>query len=157
MIAKVGVEPGPVQHTEGATAVLADREGTVELRRLGEEGFVAIDESEPLYQGDQLRAGDGARATVLFPDESTVELAEGSTLAIGSRVATADPASSAAVLEGVARFSVSPNDGPSPLPMSTVMCLGASPTPWIARSATAPIGSLTVVTLRPSRRVVRRA
>ena len=108
LVAQIGVEPGPVQQTGGALAMLATVDGKVEVRRLGEEAFAPISKDEPLYQGDQVRAGDGARATVLFPDESTAELAEVSTLAIGSRVATADPASSAAVLSGVARFSVSP-------------------------------------------------
>jgi len=115
LVAQIGVEPGPVQQTQGASAVLASVEGDVELRRLGEETFARGDKDAALYLGDQVRAGDGARATILFPDESAVELAEASTVAIGSRVATADPASSAAVLSGVARFSVSsraPGEGP---------------------------------------------
>ena len=105
---EVGVEPGPVEHSEGPAAVLAAAEGAVEVRRLGAETFVPSEKDQALFLGDQVRAGDGARATILFADESTAELAEVSTLAIGSRVATADPASSAAVLSGVARFSVSP-------------------------------------------------
>ena len=56
-----------------------------------------------------LTGGDERKlATVVFADQSTVELAEVSTLSIGSRVSTADPASTAAVLGGVARFSVTP-------------------------------------------------
>ena len=106
--AQVGVDPGPVEHKEGATAVLAAVQGTVEVRRLGEETFAPAKANAALYGGDQIRTGDGARATVAFPDESVAEVAEASTLSIGSRVATADPASSAAILAGVARFSVSP-------------------------------------------------
>jgi hypothetical protein len=105
---RIGVEPGPVQRTEGAAAVLTAVDGEVEVRRLGEENFAAAAKDALLYTGDQLRAGEGARAELVLPDESTIELAELSTLAVGSRVATEDPASSAAVLGGVARFSVSP-------------------------------------------------
>jgi len=108
LVEQIGVEPGPVQHTEGPAAVLAEAAGQVEVRRLGEDSFGPIKKDAPLYQGDQVRAGDNAHATVLFSDESTAEVAEISTLGIGSRVATADPASSAAVLSGIARFSVSP-------------------------------------------------
>ncbi len=82
--------------------------GDVQVRRLGEGSFASLKAGSPLYMGDQVRASEGAQATVLFPDESTAEVAELSTLAIGSRVATADPASSAALLVGVARFSVTP-------------------------------------------------
>jgi len=105
LVEQVGVEPGPVQQTAGAPAVLAKLEGTVEVRRLGEELFAPAKQDQTLYLGDQVRAGDGAQATILFADQSTVELAEVSTLAIGSRATTADPASSAAVLAGVARFT----------------------------------------------------
>ncbi len=108
LIAQVGVQPGPVLQAQGAAAVLAAVRGEVQVRRLGEESFVGLKRDDALYLGDQLRAGEGAQATVLFADESTAELAELSTLAIGSRIATADPASSAALLMGVARFSVTP-------------------------------------------------
>ncbi len=108
LIAQVGVEPGPLLRTEGAAAIVAALQGEVEVRRLGEETFAKVKRDDTLFVGDQLRASEGAQATVLFADESTAELAELSTLAIGSRVATADPASSAALLMGVARFSVTP-------------------------------------------------
>ncbi len=108
LVAQVGVEPGPVLRTEGAAAVLAAVEGQVDVRRLGEEAFSSIKRDDALYLGDQIRTGEGAQATVLFADESSAQLAELSILAVGSRVATADPASSAALLSGVARFSVTP-------------------------------------------------
>src|SRR6185436_17466352 len=41
-------------------------------------------------------------------DQSTIEVAETSSLAVASRDGTADPASAAAVLGGMARFSVTP-------------------------------------------------
>jgi hypothetical protein len=104
---RIGMEAGPVERQEGAAAKLTALEGEVEVRRLGEETFAAAQKDALLYTGDQLRAGEGARAELVLPDETTIEVAELSTLAMGSRVATEDPASSAAVLGGVARFSVS--------------------------------------------------
>jgi len=116
LVAQVGVEPGPVDHKgEGAAAVLKAVQGPVEVRRLGEETFSAAKNDHPLYAGDQVRTGSGGSATVVLADTSTAEVAEVSTVGIGSRVATADPASSAAVLVGVARFTVaprSPGEGP---------------------------------------------
>lgn len=108
LIEQIGVAPGPVQHEDAELAVIAKANGKIEVRRLGREHFAPAKEREQLYQGDQVRTLDGASATILFPDESSVELAEVSTLSIGSRTASSDPASSAAVLSGVARFSVTP-------------------------------------------------
>jgi len=61
-----------------------------------------------LYAGDMVRTADQATATIAMADESTVELAETSSLAIASRDGTADPASAAAVMGGMARFTVTP-------------------------------------------------
>lgn len=108
LIARIGVEPGPVEQKDGPAALLAKVSGSVELCRLGEETCSAAKKDDALFTGDRLRAATGALAVILFPDASTAELAEVSSLAIGSRAALADPASSAAVLSGVARFSVSP-------------------------------------------------
>lgn len=108
LIEQVGAEPGPVEHRDGPLASVTAVTGTVEVRRLGEEAFTRAPKSAFLYAGDQIRTGDGASARILLADESTVELAEVSTLGIGSRIASAAPASRAAVLSGVARFSVSP-------------------------------------------------
>lgn len=107
-VAAVGVEAGGFEREadEGAAAVLTAASGTVEVRRVGEPTYAAIAAGDALYAGDQLRTGDGAAATVTFADESVAELAEVSTLGVGSRDGTADPASSAAVLAGLARFTV---------------------------------------------------
>jgi hypothetical protein len=110
---KVGVEPGPVERKDGAAAVLAA--GEAEVKKLGEETFADAKAGAALYPGDQVRTAAGGQASIVFPDESAVELAELTTVGIGSRVATADPASSAAVLVGVARFTISdraPAEGP---------------------------------------------
>jgi hypothetical protein len=108
LIAQIGVEPGPVEQKDGPAALLAKVSGPIELRRLGEETYAVAKQGDVLFAGDQVHAAAGAGAVILFPDASTAELAELSSLAIGSRVAAADPASSAALMEGVARFSVSP-------------------------------------------------
>lgn len=106
----IGVEAGGIQHAdnEGAAAILASMNGTVEVRRVGEPTWTAANADTKLFPGDVVRTSDGATATVTLVDESTVELAEATTLAIASRDGTADPASAAAVLGGLARFSVTP-------------------------------------------------
>ena len=108
--ADIGVKAGGIQHaeTEGAAAMLASVKGTVEVRRVGETDFAGAKANDKLYAGDVVRTGDDASATIALADESTVELAETSSLAIASRDGTADPASAAAVLGGMARFSVTP-------------------------------------------------
>src|SRR5690606_11719243 len=78
----------------------------VEVRRVGEAEHRAAKEGEKLYAGDELRTGEAASATVALADESAIELAEVSSVAIASRNGTADPASAAAVLTGLARFTV---------------------------------------------------
>lgn len=106
----VGVEPGPWQYDdkEGASAVLSSADGTVEVRRVGVETWAKAAANDTLHEGDQVRTDDAGKATVTLADQSVVELAEQSAVAIGSREATKDPASSAAVLYGVARFTVAP-------------------------------------------------
>lgn len=104
LIRNVGAEPGPVQRSDGALAMIAESAGSLEVRRLGQESFAAI-RNGALFHGDQLRTGEGARATILFADTTTAELTESSLLAIGSRSTSPDPASTAAVLSGVVRFS----------------------------------------------------
>jgi hypothetical protein len=108
--ASVGVQAGGIQHAdnEGAAAMLASMNGTVEVRRVGEPTWTAAKADTKLYPGDVVRTADGGSATVTLADESTVELAEATTLAIASRDGTADPASATAVLGGLARFSVTP-------------------------------------------------
>ena len=108
---EVGVEPGPWERPkdEGGAAYVSEKEGTVEVRRTGEETFSALGLDDlQLFAGDQLRTGADSSALVTLVDETVVEVAADSTVAIGDRDAGADPASSVAVLYGVARFSVSP-------------------------------------------------
>lgn len=113
LAARIGVEPGGWEPEAGVApegVITAEREGTVEIRRVGQEMFAAATGSEPvsLYAGDQVRTGDNSKAVIALVDETAIELAELTAVAVGDRDASADPASSAAVLYGVARFSVSP-------------------------------------------------
>ena len=105
-----GVTAGGIQRDdkEGPAAVVTAAKGTLEVRRVGEPTFAAAKDDTKLYPGDQLRTGDAATATVVLADESVIEVAEVSTIAIASRESTADPASGAAVLAGLARFTVTP-------------------------------------------------
>ncbi|MBA3456020.1 MAG: FecR domain-containing protein, partial [Deltaproteobacteria bacterium] len=105
-----GVAAGGIQRDdkEGPAAVVTSVKGTVELRRVGETTFAAAKDDTKLYSGDQLRTGESSTATVALADQSVMEVAEVSTVAIASRESTADPASGAAVLSGLARFTVTP-------------------------------------------------
>lgn len=113
LAAGIGVSPGAFEPDDetGIEAVASVTAGTLSVRRVGEEQFSepSADEAAALalYPGDQLRAGAGAAAEVKFADQTMLELAEESVIAVGDRDAAADPSSSAAVLYGVARFSVS--------------------------------------------------
>jgi hypothetical protein len=108
--ASAGVQAGGIEHaaTEGAAGMLATVNGTVEVRRVGETQWAATKADTKLYAGDQVRTSEGSTATIALADESTIEVAEASTVAVASRAGTADPASSAAVLGGLARFTVTP-------------------------------------------------
>jgi hypothetical protein len=108
--ADVGVSAGGIQRDpqEGAAAVVTAANGTIEVRRVGEATYAPVAAKDKLYSGDTIRTADKATATLALPDESVIEVAETSTVGIGSRNTTADPASSAAVLSGLARFTVSP-------------------------------------------------
>ncbi len=110
LAAKIGVTAGGIQHdaSEGPAAVVTAASGTVEVRRLGETEFAAVKAQDKLYSGDAVRTGEASSATVTLADESVIEVAEVSTVGVGSRAGTADPASSAAVLAGLARFTVTP-------------------------------------------------
>ncbi len=105
-----GVEAGGILRdaSEGAGGVITAAAGTVQVRRVGEAEFTEAKADTALYAGDQVRTGEASTATVVLADESTIEVAEVSTIAISSRDASADPASGAAVLAGLARFSVTP-------------------------------------------------
>jgi hypothetical protein len=111
LAAKIGVEPGAVEPEadEGAEAALTARTGTVQVRRAGEDEFADAPAGDvELHGGDQLRTAAESTATLVLADESTVELAEETAIAIGDPAATADPSQSVAVLAGVARFTVAP-------------------------------------------------
>ena len=103
-----GVEAGAVAHEqgEGPAAVLTAATGTVEVRSVGALAYVAAKENTELFPGDQVRTGADATASITMADESVVEVAEVSAVGIASREGSADPASSAAVLAGLARFTV---------------------------------------------------
>lgn len=103
-----GVSAGGIERDakEGPAAVVTALKGTVEVRRVGETAYAAAKADVGLYSGDQIRTGDASTATVTLADESVIEIAEVSTVAIASRESTADPASGAAVLAGLARFTV---------------------------------------------------
>jgi hypothetical protein len=118
----IGVEPGGIEpdKDEGGAAVLSAMTGTVEIRRVGVETWEAAAADAELQPGDQVRTGDQSTATVALADETAIEVAEESAVAIGSREATADPASSAGVLYGVARFTASPRaEGEGPFMVYT--------------------------------------
>ena len=106
--AGAGVEAGAVAHEqgEGPAAVLTAVTGTVEVRSVGALEFVAAKANTELYPGDEVRTGADATASITMADESVVEVAEVSEVGIASREGSADPASSAAVLAGLARFTV---------------------------------------------------
>ena len=109
-IIAVGVEAGGIEPAadEGPAAVITAATGTVEIRRVGEVAFVTVPSDTKLYPGDVVRTGDAASATLVISDASTIELAEVTTVGVATRDGSADPASAAAVLAGLARFSVSP-------------------------------------------------
>ncbi len=109
-VATVGVEPGGIDPDpdEGPAAVITEATGTIELRRVGEPAFAAVPSDTKLYPGDVVRTGEASSATLLVSDESTIELAEVTTIGVATREGSADPAAAAAVLGGLARFSVSP-------------------------------------------------
>ncbi|HSD91359.1 MAG TPA: FecR family protein, partial [Kofleriaceae bacterium] len=143
----VGVQAGGLQHAdkEGPAAVLAKLSGTVEVRRVGEPAYAAAKQDTKLYPGDVVRTGDGGTATVTLADESTVELAETTALAIASRDGTADPASATAVLEGLARFSVTsraPAEGPFRVytPTGVIVTRGTTYGVGVAASGEARVG-----------------
>ncbi|HUS28044.1 MAG TPA: FecR family protein [Kofleriaceae bacterium] len=106
----IGVQAGGIAHSdsEGAAAWLAAVSGTVEVRRVGETQWTAAKQDMKLYEGDMIRTADQGSATIAMADQSTVEMAETSSMAIASRDASADPASGAAMLGGMARFTVTP-------------------------------------------------
>jgi hypothetical protein len=144
---EVGVQAGGILHddNEGPAAVVTAVSGTVEVRRVGEPSFAAAKVEATLYPGDLVSTGDKATATVVLADESVIELAEVSAVGIASRDGTADPASAAAVLAGVARFTVSaraPGEGPFRVytPGGMIVTRGTVSVVGVAASGQARVG-----------------
>jgi hypothetical protein len=108
--ADVGINAGGITRDakEGSAGVITTVKGTVELRRMGETSYTPAKADTQVYAGDTVRTADASTAQITLADESVIEVAEVSTVALASRFGGADPASGAAVLSGVARFSVSP-------------------------------------------------
>jgi hypothetical protein len=106
---RVGVKPGGlVTPGVGPDAALMSGEGTVVVRRVGEDRFADATPKMQLFSGDTIWTGPHTEATIALADETLVQLAEESVVVVGNRAVSADPASSAALLYGVARVSVSP-------------------------------------------------
>jgi hypothetical protein len=106
---RVGVKPGGLATPGvGPDASLMWNEGTVTVRRVGEDHFVEATPKMPLFSGDAVWAGPHTEATIALADETLVQLAEETVVVIGNRGVSADPASSVALIYGVARVSVSP-------------------------------------------------
>jgi hypothetical protein len=105
----VGVKPGGIVTVGvGPDASLMWSEGTVSVRRVGEDRFAEATPQMQLFSGDTIWTGPHTEATVALADETLVQLAEESVIVVGNRAVSADPASSVALLYGVARVSVSP-------------------------------------------------
>ncbi len=145
--ADIGVEAGGIQpgDQEGAAAVASAVTGTVEVRRVGETQFAALKAADKLYPGDTVRTQDSSTATIALADESVIEVAEVSTVAIASRDGTADPGSAAAVLGGIARFTVTPRapaEGPFRVytPSGIVVTRGTTYGVGVAASGEARVG-----------------
>ncbi len=142
-----GVEAGGIAHgkDEGAAGTITSVSGTVEIRRVGETRFAAAKLEDKLYSGDQVKSGEQSSATLALADDSVIELAEVTTIGIGSRDGTADPASSAAVLAGLARFSVAsraPGEGAFRVytPQGVVMTKGTAYGVGVSASGEARVG-----------------
>lgn len=109
LVSRIGVKPGPLAYPNiGPDAALMGTGGAVSVRRVGEDRFVDSTPKMPLYAGDTIWTGPHTEATVALADDTLVQLAEETVVTIGNRSVSADPASSVAVLYGVARVSVSP-------------------------------------------------
>jgi hypothetical protein len=146
-VAAVGVEAGGLERDadEGEAAVVTAVEGTVEVRRVGETEWAAAKAETELFPGDQVRTGEQSAATITVADESVIEVAEVSTVAIATRDASADPASGAAVLAGLARFTVAaraPGEGAFRVytPGGVVMTRGTTYGVGVAASGETRIG-----------------
>lgn len=135
-----GVKAGGIQHEdkEGPAGIVTAATGTVEVRRVGETQYTAAKADTKLYPGDAIRTADNSTAAITLADESIIEVAETSQVALASRDGTADPASGAAVLAGLARFTVTPRapaEGPFRVYASTGVVLTKGTTYGVGVSA----------------------
>jgi hypothetical protein len=109
LVTRIGVKPGPLSHENvGPSASIMKVLGTVSVRRVGEDRFIDAGPKTPLFAGDQVWTAKHGAATVALADNTLIQMADETLVGIGNRAITSDPASSAAVLYGVARMSISP-------------------------------------------------
>lgn len=109
LTARVGVKPGPLTNPGvGPAGALKTSRGLLTVRRVGEERFVDATPNMAIQSGDVIRTGAHAEAMIALADNTVIQLAEETAVALGNRAVSADPASSAAILYGVARISISP-------------------------------------------------
>jgi hypothetical protein len=142
-----GIAAGGIERAadEGSAAMIASASGTVEVRRVGETTWTAAKADTKLWPGDVVRTSDQSAATIMLADQSTIEVSETSSVAIASRDGSADPASSAAVMAGLARFTVSartPGEGAFRVytPSAIVLTKGTTYGVGVAASGEARIG-----------------
>jgi hypothetical protein len=105
---RIGIKPGPLTHSGGPAASIMTTLGTVYVRRVGEDRFTEAGMNTPLFAGDNVWTSPHAQATVALADNTLAQLAEETAISIGNRAIASDPASSVALLYGVARMSISP-------------------------------------------------
>jgi hypothetical protein len=106
---RVGIKPGPLTHSGvGPAASIMTVMGVVHVRRVGEDRFTETVSNTPLYAGDNVWTEPHAQAIIALADDTLVQMADETAISIGNRAIASDPASSVAVLYGVARLSISP-------------------------------------------------
>jgi hypothetical protein len=143
----VGVAAGGIAYDvdDGPVAVLTATTGKVEVRRTGEPGFATAKANLSLYAGDAIRTGESSTAAIVLADESAVQVAEVSVVGVASRAGSADPASAAALLSGLARFTVTaraPGEGAFRIytPGGVILTSGATVGVGVAASGDARVG-----------------
>ncbi|HSZ83176.1 MAG TPA: hypothetical protein VLA14_12885, partial [Polyangia bacterium] len=87
---RVGVKPGGLTYAGvGPSASLMWSEGTVTVRRTGEDRFGDTTTNTPLQAGDEVLTGPHTGATIAFADDTLVQLSEETLIAIGNRAVSA--------------------------------------------------------------------
>ncbi|HUQ03356.1 MAG TPA: FecR family protein [Kofleriaceae bacterium] len=143
----VGVAAGGIAYDadDGPVAVLTAVSGKVEVRRTGEPVFATAKANLSLHAGDAIRTGESSTAAIVLADDSAIQVAEVTTVGVASRAGGADPASSAAVLSGLARFTVTaraPAEGAFRIytPGGVILTSGATVGVGVAASGDARVG-----------------